>query len=104
MGYTFVSIGRLDECGYTTTFRDVKCIIHVMAGDKIGHIPRSGKGLYKVVHDDGESSFAATEKLTIMELHCHMGHIAPAIAKKLVDNGFVTGVHLNTSSDESIFL
>jgi len=103
VGYTLVSIGRLDECGYTTTFGDGKCTIRDSTGDEIGHIPRSGKGLYKVVHDDGESSFAITEKLTIMELHRRMGHIAPAVAKKLVDNGLVTGVRLDTSADEPIF-
>jgi hypothetical protein len=52
-----------------------------MAGNKIGHIPRSGKGLYKVMHDDGESSFAATEKFTIIELHHCIDHITPTIAK-----------------------
>jgi len=39
----------------------------------------------------------------IMELHRRMGHIAPAVAKKLVDNGLVTSVRLDTSSDEPIF-
>jgi len=32
-----------------------------------------------------------------------MGHISPAVAKRLVTHGFVTGVTLNTSSDEPVF-
>src|ERR1700732_4636330 len=72
-------------------------------GNVIGEIPKSGKGLYKVVHDDGESSFAVTEKLTVMELHRRMGHISPGIAKKLVDNGLVTGVRIIESSGDTVF-
>src|SRR6202050_5823672 len=32
-----------------------------------------------------------------------MGHVSPAVAKHLVTQGFVTGVSLNTSSDEPTF-
>ena len=38
-----------------------------------------------------------------MELHCHMGHISPGIAKKLVKNGLVTGVWIDDSSDGVVF-
>jgi len=34
-------------------------------GKEVGQIPKNGKGLYKVVHEDAESSFVATEKLTM---------------------------------------
>ena len=103
VGYTLVSIGRLDECGYSATFEGGKCTIRDVGGETIGKFPKSGKGLYKVVHDDGESTFAVTEKLTVMELHRRMGHISPGIAKKLVENGLVTGVRIDDSSDGVIF-
>jgi hypothetical protein len=105
MGYTLVSIGWLDKCGYTVIFKDGKCIIHHgdEEGETIGQIPKSGKGLYKVVHEDVESSFAVMEKLTVMELHHCMGHILPLIAKKLIENGLVTGVCLDDSSGNTVF-
>jgi len=103
VGYTLVSIGRLDECGYSTTFEGGKCTIRSGDGATVGKILKSGKGLYKVVHDDGEASFAATEKLTVMELHRRMGHISPVIAKRLIENGLVTGIRVDASSGETIF-
>ena len=103
VGYTLVSIGRLDKCGYSTTFEGGKCTIRNGSGTTIGQIPQSGKGLYKLVRDDGESALAATEKLTLMELHRRMGHISPAIAKRLVENGLVTGVRVDESSGETVF-
>ena len=39
-----------------------------------------------------------------MEFHQRMGHISPVVAKRLVSQGFVTGMSLNTSSaDGPIF-
>lgn len=35
-----------------------------------------------------------------MELHRWMGHIAPASARKLVENGLVTGIALDPNSRE----
>jgi hypothetical protein len=84
VGYTLVSIGHLDECGYSATFEGGQCSIRGGDGKTIGHIPKSGKGLYKVVHEDGKSLFAAMEKLTVIELHRHMGHILPGITKNLL--------------------
>jgi hypothetical protein len=45
-----------------------------------------------------ESANVADEKLTVMELHRRMGHIAPDTSRKLVEKGFVTGVRLDMSS------
>jgi len=41
VGYTLVSIGRLDELGYLATFTDGKCILHDPEEDIIGEIPKS---------------------------------------------------------------
>jgi hypothetical protein len=38
-----------------------------------------------------------------MELHCHMGHISPGIAKKLVENGLITGVQIDVLSGDAVF-
>ena len=103
VGYTLVSIGQLDKCGYSATFANRKCIIRDSDGDAVGEILKSVKGLYKVVHDESNSSSAATEKLTMMELHRCMGHILPGIAKKVIENGLVTGVRLDDSSGNTVF-
>jgi len=55
-----------------------------------------------VVHE-GESANAAEEAITLDQLHCRMGHISPGIVKKLVTQGFVTGVHLMSTADAEIF-
>lgn len=90
VGYTLISIGRLDDAGYTTTFSNGTCMMHGPDGEKIGEVPKNGRGLYRVVREH-ESANAADEKLTVMGLHRRMGHIAPSIARKLVEKGFVTG-------------
>ena len=40
----------------------------------------------------GEEANLAKETLTLDMLHCRLRHISPQAAKKLVDQGFVTGV------------
>lgn len=103
VGYTLVSIGRLDECGYATTFGDGKCTIRDENGDTIGQIPKSAKAVYKVVHDDDEPANATEETVTWTELHRRMGHISSGVAKKLAENGLVTGVRVDMSSGEPVF-
>lgn len=84
VGYTLVSIGRLDELGYSATFADGKCTLCDSAEEIVGQIPRTSKGLYRVVHDASSGSVhAALETVTVMELHRRMGHIAPSAARRL---------------------
>lgn len=102
VAYTMVSIGRLDQAGYSTTFTKGKCIIRDADNVQIGVIPKSKAGLYRVVHEFGESdgANAADEAVTVTELHARMGHIARTTAKKLV--GAVTGLEL-VKGDEKEF-
>jgi hypothetical protein len=105
IGYTLISVGRLDEAGLTATFGNGQCELRNSEGEHIGSIPKSGKGLYRVIHESVDRSYAdsanaATTNLTPMEFHRRMGHISPAIAKRLVTHGFVTGVSLDTSSPD----
>ncbi|THH06822.1 hypothetical protein EW146_g9493 [Bondarzewia mesenterica] len=107
VGYTLVSIGWLDELGYSTTFANGQCTITDPDGEKVGTVPRTQRGLYRVIHKDpsepGYEANAAVESLSVMELHRRMGHISPGVAKWLVMNSFVTGIRLDTSSNEPIF-
>jgi hypothetical protein len=109
IGYTLVSVGRIDEAGMTTTFGNGQCAIRDADGSRIGSIPRASTGLYHVIHKSVDPLYAATAKeatthLMPMEFHWQMGHIPPTVAKQLVSQGFVTGVSLETSSaDGPIF-
>jgi len=48
---------------------------------------------------EGESANIAVEAVTLEQLHHQMGHISPGIAKKLVTEGFVTGVCLVSTAN-----
>lgn len=79
VGYTLVSIGRLEDQGLTSTFSQGYCTITTEDGEVIGKIPKSSNGLYRVAHDHDDIAHAAddVETLSVMELHRRMGHIAP---------------------------
>ena len=103
VGYTLVSIGRLDEFGYLTTFGDGKCTIQDASGGTVGQIPQSAKAVYKVVHDDCEPTYAVDETVTWTKLHRRMGHISPGVAKKLAENSLVTGIQVDLLSGDTVF-
>jgi hypothetical protein len=102
VGYTLVSVGRLDDNGFSATFGGGKCVLRGPDGEELGSVPKSSRGLYKVVHE-GESVNTAVEGITLDLLHRRMGHISPGIAKKLVTSGFVTGVRLVSTADADFF-
>ena len=95
VGYTLVSIGRLDDNGFTATFGDGKCIIRGPDDECVGRILKNKRGLYKVEHElDIEQANAVNESLTVQQLYRRLGHISPVIAKKLIKDKLVTGVRL----------
>ena len=106
--YTLISVGHLDEAGFFATFGQGQCKICSSDGEQVGTIPKSTNGLHCVIHESaepesGDSVNTVTSHLTAMEFYCQMGHVSPVVAKSLVTQGFVTGVSLNTSSDELTF-
>ena len=68
VAYTLVSIGRLDEAGFTTLFGRGKCVLSGPDGTAIGEVARSPHRVYKVVHEEGIAN-AAIEALTLGQLH-----------------------------------
>ncbi|KAG2758121.1 hypothetical protein P692DRAFT_20692856, partial [Suillus brevipes Sb2] len=56
-----------------------------------------------VIHEGEENAHAMDEVITLMELHRRMGHIAPSVAKRLAENGLVSGMKVNMSSGEPYF-
>jgi hypothetical protein len=106
--YTLISVGHLDEAGFFATFGQGQCNICSSDGEQVGAIPKSTKSLYCVIHESaepesGDSVNTVTSHLTTMEFYCQMGHVSTVVVKSLVTQGFVTGVSLNTSSDEPTF-
>ena len=95
MGYTLVSIGRLDKSGYQSLFGGGQLELTSPEGCHIGLIIHTECGLYHVswwglppsqfTRDVDEA--AIVKCITIAELHRHMGHIAPAATKALVAKG-----------------
>ena len=103
VSYTLISIGNLDEEGFSAEFAGGKCVLTGPNGNHIGMIPKTSKGLYHVEHES-EAANTAEEKLTLMKFHRRMGHISADTACKLVIKGFVTGVCLDENrNDENFF-
>ena len=102
VGYTLVLIGCLDELGLSMTFAEGFCTIRGSGGETIRRIPRTSKGLYRVVHEH-KTANATEETVMVMELHQCYGHIAPSIAHRLVKNGLVSGLKFDDLKDGGTF-
>lgn len=94
---TLVSIGRIDDAGGVVTFGGGACEIRDADGKLLGRIPKE-RGLYRVIQDGDAYAYAAVEMVSIEDLHRRMGHIAPAAAKKLVDEGRISGLRIDPLS------
>jgi len=100
VGYTLISVDRLNGKGFEITFSDGKYSIKGPDGKHVGAVPKT-KGLYHVAHDEPETAYVADEELTLDQFHCRMGHILAGIAQRLVENRFVTGIRLEPFFCES---
>ena len=78
VAYTLVSVGMLDEIGYTVTFGGGKCVITDPNGEDVGEVPKNHRGLYRIEHNL-ETADVASEELTLDQFHRRMGHISPKI-------------------------
>lgn len=95
MGLNIISISRMAAAGYAAVFWNNLCRIFNPSKEQVGEIFMTANGLYRVDH--GEVVAIVSEpvtKLTLEELHRRMGHIAPQLAKRLVEKGIVEGVEL----------
>jgi transposase InsO family protein len=96
VGYTLVLLGSLNALGHRITIGRGQLEIESQGGERLELIARTLRGLYRVSHE--EEGGYAVEVVSIMELHRHMGHIAPASARKLIDDGLITGLTLDPNS------
>ena len=97
VGYTLVSIGQLNQGGYTTTFGGSVCTTHNSRDNIVGRVPQSPRGMYQASIDPTNSSNTAFDTLTPMEIYHRMGHISSSMAEKLIKNGLVTRIQIHTS-------
>ena len=93
--YTLVSLRMLDAQGYCIEIRGRHMDIFSPKQELVAHILWTPHGLYQVLH---EEEVHVIEVVSMMELHCCMGHIAPASARKLVEEGLVTGIALDVTA------
>jgi hypothetical protein len=98
VSYTLISLGALDWKGYRATIGGGHLNLITPGGTRIGRVPQSLCGLYRVLHSPNLAH--AVEVVGLMELHRRLGHIAPASAHRLVESGAATGVTLAPNSRE----
>ncbi|KIL53785.1 hypothetical protein M378DRAFT_93545, partial [Amanita muscaria Koide BX008] len=72
VSFNLISIGRIDDASYFATFGRGQCAINDPSGGLVGVVP----------------------KISLWDLHIHMGHIAPKAVRDLVRCGIIVGVEL----------
>jgi len=102
VAYTLVSIGRLDEAGFTALFGHGKCVLRGPDDEKIGEVARGTQRVYKVEHEDSIAN-AAIEALTLGQLHRRLGHPSVQVARGLLKSKMVTGIRLEYTPEDVPF-
>ena len=97
VSYTLVSIGALDAEGYHAHIGGGSLELTSPQGERIGRIPHMQGHLYKTVHALDLAN--VVEPISVLELHCRLGHIAVLSARKLVESSTIVGVNLDPSSE-----
>ena len=100
VSYMLVSLRPLDSLEYCIAISGGHLNIQSCTGNCVVHIVWTVCRLYQVAHE-GEGGYAV-EIVSVMELHQHMGHIAPKAAWKLVEARLVTGLALDPNSQEAL--
>jgi hypothetical protein len=98
IGYTLVSLGALDEEGYTSHISGGCLRITSPCREQIADITRMCH-LYRVEHSL-ESAHVA-ELMSSMELHRHLGHISVISTCKLAQSRAVKGIKLDPNASET---
>ena len=100
MAFTLLSISKLDKLGHKVVFHKQLCTISNTKGHTIAKIPHSQDLCHVQTPEQPKSSFkanAAVIKMSINEVHCHLGHISSAAIKHVIAKGFITGIDLDKS-------
>jgi hypothetical protein len=102
--FTLISVGTIDRKGFSVNMEDGICTIRTPKPERrtIGQIPLVN-GLYRVsIATNGspgsDLALAVSGKMSINELHRKMGHINHDDLRRMVKEGSITGMDLDTDS------
>ena len=101
MELTLVLIGKITAARYKVIFRGLTCRIYNPKDKVIGQI-NTKNGLYCIGHEVIVNTTMAGEVLevvSIKELHCWMGHIAPESIKKMMSHGAIDRIMIDSASN-----
>ena len=93
VAYTLVSIGRLDDAGFSATFGQGKCVLRGPDDQLVGEVARNSRRIYKVEHEEGIAN-PAVETLTLQQLHRRLGHPSVQVTRDLLKKGMAIGLRL----------
>ena len=68
VGYTLISVGCLDNNGFSLLFGGGKCTIMGPDGEYVGSVPKTTSGLYHVAHEPVMAN-AAIKTLSVDQFH-----------------------------------
>jgi len=100
--YTLVSIGRLDEEGFSALFGHGRCLLRGPDGERVGEVLRTSGKVYKVEHEVGTAN-AVVDSLTLGQLHRRLGHSSIQVARELIKHKMVNGIRLEYTPNEIPF-
>ena len=95
---TLISLGKLDDDGYTMIIENSTLTIINNQGETVGIIPKTN-GLYQL--PSLEFAYAAAERLvSLYEAHCISGHQNYAYVKHMFQNNLIRGIKLDPKQME----
>lgn len=100
MTATLVSLGRFDDAGLVMVIGNGLCRVQRANGDIICEVPKVD-GLYRVYHDEVQVATAST-KLSLFELHQHLGHASYGYIKRMLKDGRLGGLTVDRNRMEEV--
>ncbi|TFK58310.1 hypothetical protein BDN72DRAFT_753204, partial [Pluteus cervinus] len=89
-----VSLGKLDQIGWSWCGMDNQLVISNREGHVVATIPRTN-GVYRIVQPSHLANAAETvTPCTLYELHCNLGHVSYQYLKLMVRLGLIKGIKL----------
>ncbi|THH16856.1 hypothetical protein EUX98_g9235, partial [Antrodiella citrinella] len=98
MGSTLISLGKLDDDGYSMNIGGGRCTISNPDGTQIGSIAKEN-GLYIVRHNE-RALAARIPSISLAEIHRRLGHASYGYIRKLVASGTLLGLNVDLKSGE----
>ena len=94
--FTLISVGKIDNAGYYTTFGGNQCEIRNGKGDVMGRFPKT-ENVYKVRHQNElvvNTAIARKTCMSLKDLHEKIGQVSLFAIRNLIWKGIIEGVKL----------